>query len=187
MRIADFYAVFRSPLGWGIGFFVMRAGYPLLGQPKRRVPTGVPWYNTHNTPCNLPFLSRGPYAALLGGEGADLLERKEYPEGTKWSRNAIAVQELERRLEGYGLKGVVFGHVPAAFGIVDNVGYVHAGDHHLIKIDSGMAPEAGGHSGHLLIFPHPNQLVQLESQKVQAESGSVVEGKFVTTVLVEGK
>lgn len=121
------------------------------------------------------------YGPFLQGDGAEFLERKEFPEGTKWTTNPAAVRELERRLGGYGLRGAVFGHVPRAFGIEGEVGYSRPADRRLIKIDSGMAPEAGGHPGHIAIFPHPTELAGRPASEVHASSGGAT-----TTPLAEG-
>jgi hypothetical protein len=121
-------------------------------------------------------LTAATYSALLSGDGDEFLERKEYPEGTKWWRTPEAFTELEHRLDSYGLKGVVFGHSPTAFEISDGIGYHSPQDHRLIKIDSGMAPEAGGFAGHLLLFPNPKELSQTSPTNVHALVGSVTEG-----------
>ena len=127
----------------------------------------------------------GAYSTFLQADGLEFLERKDYPDGTKWSKNPDAERELERRLDGYGLKGVVFGHVPAAFGITDGIGYFSGSDHRLIKIDSGMAPEAGGFAGHLLVLPDPRELYG--AAPIQALSGTMANGRFQTGPLTAGQ
>ena len=66
----------------------------------------------------------------------------------------------KRGLSGDGLTGVVFGHQPEAFGLSGTVGPYSATDHRLVKIDSGMAPDAGAHPGCMLVFPKPQELTQ---------------------------
>ena len=131
-------------------------------------------------------LNSGGYGPFLQADGAELLERKEFPEGVKWTRNPDAARELERRLDGYGLKGAVFGHVPAAFGITDGAGWFSASDRRLIKIDSGMAPEAGGFAGHLLILPEPRGLSD-QIGTLHALSGTLSGGRFTAGPLAVGK
>ena len=126
------------------------------------------------------------YKTLADGDGADFLERKEYPDGVRWTTNPDAVRELERRLDCYGLRGAVFGHVPEAFGIEDNIGYSQASDHRLIKLDSGMAPEAGGNPGHLLVFPHPDELASATPSAVHAQVGHTVQGILKLEAPVDG-
>ncbi len=129
-------------------------------------------------------LRSGDYSALLRADGMELLERKEYPTGTKWWRTPEAFRTLEKRLHSYGLQGAIFGHCPLAFEIEDGIGYPSSKDHQLIKIDSGMAPEAGGFSGHLLLFPHPQELAG--TRATHALSISFEHGQTITTPLREG-
>lgn len=81
-----------------------------------------------------------------------ILEAKNW-----WKQSAVRAQ-YEQRLAAMGVFGVVQGHQPKAYGIVGDVGAIDGG--HLIKIDNGMAPEAGAHAGHLLVFPHPAEMTQ---------------------------
>jgi len=126
-------------------------------------------------------LMDGSYGPLLKGDGNEFLERKEYPVGTKWWKSPEAFVELERRLDEYGLRGVVFGHSPTAFDIEDGIGYPNPNDHRLIKIDSGMAPEAGGFAGHLLLLPRPQELSG--GVTLHALVGRAIQRKLVTAPL----
>jgi hypothetical protein len=51
---------------------------------------------------------------------------------------------------------VVFGHQPKAMKIADESGISRDG--RLIKIDNGMAPDAGSNDGSILVFPNPKEL-----------------------------
>jgi hypothetical protein len=87
-----------------------------------------------------------------------ILEKRDGGDGGKWWENPADVRELTVRLDRDGLYGVVFGHQPAAFGLEGAIGPYDPKDARLIKIDSGMAPDAGGHPGHLLLFTVPEEL-----------------------------
>jgi len=53
----------------------------------------------------------------------------------------------------------VFGHQPHAFGFKEKIGAVD--DFHLIKIDTGMAPDADESPGEILRFRRPADLLRL--------------------------
>lgn len=103
-------------------------------------------------------LRAGDYSNPLLLAPDSILEKKTDEDGDKWWKNKSEVKELKSRLAQAGLYGVVFGHQPTAFGLEGTVGTDDTKDARLIKIDSGMAPEAGGHPGHLLLFTAPEEL-----------------------------
>ncbi len=74
----------------------------------------------------------------------------------KWELDGPTVTSQLNRMNKLGLFGVVFGHQPGAFGIQGRSAAKAQG--HLIKIDNGMAPEAGGNPGSLLVFTSPKQM-----------------------------
>jgi hypothetical protein len=93
-----------------------------------------------------------------------ILEEKEETPGTKWYDDKTAVVSLEDRIAALQLYGVVFGHQPKAFGFKGKLGGV---DHlHIIKIDSGMAPDAENSPGEILRFKHPNDLIMMAKPRV---------------------
>ncbi len=124
--------------------------------------------------CHAGWVPRMPYANFVtkaqavlrsGDYGNDflldpdsILEKRADKDGRKWWESASEVQELESRLIADGLYGVVFGHQPDAFGLSGEIGPYSLSDARLIKIDSGMSPEAGAHPGHLLRFTVPDEL-----------------------------
>ncbi len=103
-----------------------------------------------------------------------ILEKKSGASGKKWWKSPDDVRDLEYRLDSYGLRGVVLGHQPGAFGLDEQVGAFHANreTNRFFKTDSGMAPvvagerDSGGtksardgYPGHLLLFTHPSELM----------------------------
>ena len=58
---------------------------------------------------------------------------------------------------------MVFGHQPAALGVVNEIAAVDA--LRVIKIDSGMNPDVGGNPGHLLVFTNPVELKSLTAPR----------------------
>ena len=86
---------------------------------------------------------------LLTGDGSAL-------EAKDWWKDPSARADLEARLDADGLYGVVQGHQPKAYGFPNAAGALDGG--RLVKIDGGMAPEAGAHTGVVLRFPQPAQL-----------------------------
>jgi hypothetical protein len=124
--------------------------------------------------CHAGWIPRMPYAdfvlksqaVLRAGDYGNgflidpdsILEKRLSRDGDKWWESAAEVQDLKNRLTQDGLYGVVFGHQPEAFGLSGTIGAFDAQDARLIKIDSGMSPEAGAHPGHLLQFTVPDEL-----------------------------
>lgn len=87
-------------------------------------------------------------------------------EAKKWELSSTTVNTLLQRLVNIGLYGVVFGHQPEAFGIEGRTAAKYGG--RLIKIDNGMAPEAGSHVGSLLVFANPQGMTAASFAAVQA-------------------
>jgi hypothetical protein len=95
-------------------------------------------------------LTRRAYSdGLLAGSDS-ILEAKD------WWKDAATRSTLEARLKANGMFGLVQGHQPKAYGLANQTGAIDGG--RLIKIDNGMAPEAGGNAGTLLIFTRPSEL-----------------------------
>lgn len=86
---------------------------------------------------------------LVTGDGS-ILEAKD------WWKDRGARSDLEDRLASDGIYGLVQGHQPKAYGFPNRTGSLDGG--RLVKIDNGMAPEAGSHAGSILRFPKPAQL-----------------------------
>ena len=105
---------------------------------------------------------------FLSGENS-ILEAKD------WWKSKSQREELVQRLAQNGIWGVVQGHQPGAYGIKNGIGAVESG--HLIKVDGGMAPEAGHHSGALLRFSKPSQMMlnQLPDLQVVSSKGKTKE------------
>ena len=76
----------------------------------------------------------------------------------------MLVQNLEARVRDIKLYGVVFGHQPKAFHFKDEIGAIN--NNRIIKIDTGMAPDASASPGEILRFPHPADLQRLAAPHV---------------------
>ena len=105
-------------------------------------------------------LNAGNYGDPLLSDEQSILEAK------KWETNPEQKNLLLSRLNANGFQGVVFGHQPKALGIKGKCGM--SSDGRLIKIDNGMAPEAGSHPGSMLEFLKPKDLNHFKSPKVKA-------------------
>lgn len=150
----------------GIGNF-LRA-MPLAARVGKVLFAHAGWY-----PENLPWtefvirsrrlLRAGLYGdAFITGEHSILEEKAETDSGgdpEKWYDDPVHVRKLEARIDTLHLYGVVFGHQPKAFHFKGEIGAVD--DFRLIKIDTGMAPDADGSPGEILHFPHPADLLRL--------------------------
>ena len=95
-------------------------------------------------------IARGAYSDpfLIGDDS--ILEAKD------WEKSPDTLQVLLSRLDSLALYGEVFGHQPGAFGIQGRSAAKAEG--RLIKIDNGMAPEAGSHPGSVLVFANPKEM-----------------------------
>lgn len=151
----------------GIGNF-LRA-MPAAARAGKFLFAHAGWY-----PENMPWtefvirarrlLRAGLYGdAFLTGDHSILEEKDEREPGgrdpEKWYDDPALVRKLEARIRALKLYGVVFGHQPKAFHFKDEIGAVD--DYHLIKIDTGMAPDADESPGEILRFPRPSDLRRL--------------------------
>lgn len=96
---------------------------------------------------------------VIGSQSYDddfLIGSNSILETKKWEQDPSLVKGLLSRMNQMGLYGIVFGHQPGAFGIQGRSAAKAQG--RLIKIDNGMAPEAGGNPGSLLVFTSPKQM-----------------------------
>ncbi len=98
-------------------------------------------------------LDQGNYGDPFLSDPNSCMEAKD------WWKDAATRQDMESRLAQNGMWGVVQGHQPDAYYMPGVCGSIDDG--HLIKIDNGMAPDAGSHPGHLLVFPHPAQMMAM--------------------------
>jgi hypothetical protein len=95
-------------------------------------------------------LSAGSYGDPLLSADDSILEAKD------WWKDPAARAALESRLVADGMYGLVQGHQPKAYGFSNRTGSLDGG--RLVKIDDGMAPEAGSHAGSILRFTKPSQM-----------------------------
>jgi hypothetical protein len=157
----------------GFGKFML--GLPLAARVGRFLFAHAGWYPANTTWSNFVNKARVTLSArnytddFITGSHSILEEKEETP-GTKWYDDKTAVMSLENRIGAIQLYGVVFGHQPKAFGFKGKLGGV---DHlHIIKIDSGMAPDAEDSSGEILRFKHPDDLLKMaepRADRVQAD------------------
>jgi hypothetical protein len=82
--------------------------------------------------------------------------KKSILEAKNWWKKDEARSSLLKRLEADGILGVVQGHQPGAYNINDRIGAVENG--RLVKIDTGMAPQAASSPGQILHIVHPAEL-----------------------------
>lgn len=105
-------------------------------------------------------LGSGAYGDDLLLAGDSILEAKD------WWKDPSARAALEARLTADGLYGLVQGHQPKAYGFPNRIGALDGG--RLVKIDGGMAPEAGAHAGAILRFSNPSQMNAAAPADMQA-------------------
>ena len=101
------------------------------------------------------LLSIGSYGDPLFIGNDSILEAKGW-----WKKSADRATYLQR-LSANGMSGIVQGHQPSAYNIVNRIGAIEGGK--MVRIDTGMAPEAGGTPGQMLLFPNP---IQMDSDSV---------------------
>lgn len=101
-----------------------------------------------------------------------VLESKDW-----WTAGTAQRARLESVLSSSGLMGLVFGHQPSALNVKGAC--ARSSDGRLIKIDNGMAPEAGAHLGSVLVFPQPAQLSGLALPAV----GTIISGSAQMSAL----
>jgi len=138
-------------------------------------PTNTPW--ARFTGHAKTLLQQGRYDdPFITGEHSILEEKDEIPLGgdapEKWYDNDSAVQSLELRLHAQNMYGVVFGHQPRAFGFKEKIGAVDG--FRLIKIDTGMAPDASESAGEILRFKHSSDLLRAvppDADRMLADGG----------------
>lgn len=94
---------------------------------------------------------------LIGANS--ILEMKD------WEKDSSMIQILLKRMDSMGIFGIVFGHQPKAFNIEGRSAAKENG--RLIKIDNGMPPEGGSHSGSLLVFMKPEQMNTLSYPEIK--------------------
>jgi hypothetical protein len=108
-------------------------------------------------------------ASSLGGGayGDDLLQADDsILEAKDWWKDPAARTALEARLTSDGMYGLVQGHQPKAYGFPNQIGALDG--RRLVKIDGGMAPDAGGHAGGMLRFTSPAQMNAAAPADMQA-------------------
>ena len=105
-------------------------------------------------------LASGNYGDSFFIGDNSILEAKDW-----WADDSLRSQ-LEANLAANDFFGVVFGHQPGALGVkgFDAI----STDEKIIKIDSGMAPEAGSNPGALIVFTHPADMNLLAPAHVKS-------------------
>lgn len=86
-------------------------------------------------------------------------------EAKDWEKDSSTWPNFVNGLSQNGFFGVVFGHQPGAFKIKARTAAKANG--HLIKVDNGMAPEAGSNPGSLMVFTNPSQMNQFVYPDIQ--------------------
>jgi hypothetical protein len=174
----------------GFGKFLLRM--PLAARVGKYLFAHAGWYPAHMRWPDFVarakrLLADGKYGdGLITGEHSILEEKEETAPGSdtpeKWYDDPDAVRSLEARLTAQNLYGVVFGHQPHAFGFKAKIGGVD--NLRLIKIDTGMSPDADESDGEILCFKHPTDLLRSaapdaerlladgEHSKIKVKSGS---------------
>lgn len=98
-------------------------------------------------------------------ENEFILGENSILEAKKWELEDTHVRSILQRLDSEKIFGLVFGHQPNGFKAKNRIAAKYGG--RLIKIDQGMAPEAGGNKGSLLVFPQPTQLLEAKYPSIQ--------------------
>ncbi|MDE2141599.1 MAG: metallophosphoesterase [Elusimicrobia bacterium] len=113
------------------------------------------------------FKSAASAALGSGAYGDDLLQADDsILEAKDWWKDPSARAALEAKLTADGMYGLVQGHQPKAYGFPNRIGALDGG--RLVKIDGGMAPEAGSHPGGMLRFSNPSQMNAAAPADLQA-------------------
>ncbi len=107
---------------------------------------------------------------LQGGDYSNpfLIGPESVLQAKNWWANPNSRQDLESRLYLNHFYGVVFGHQPEALSTSNHStrDSIAAADQlRLIKVDSGMNPNAGGYAGHLLVFTQPSDLSKMQAPR----------------------
>lgn len=103
-----------------------------------------------------PLLQAGNYADSLLQGPTSILEAKAW-----WETDSATRETLESRLAASSLTGLVFGHQPGALNV--RASDAVSSDGKLIKVDNGMAPEAGANPGSVLVFENPTEMSNLNA------------------------
>lgn len=112
------------------------------------------------------FSSQAQKVLVAQNYGSDfLIGNSSILEAKDWEKNSSMLTPMITRMNTAGLFGIVFGHQPKAFGVQGRSASKMGG--RLIKIDSGMAPEAGSHPGSLLVFTTPAQMNQMAYPQIK--------------------
>ena len=164
----------------GIGKFLLRM--PLAARIGRFLFAHAGWYPDHVKWADFVARAKGTLIAgkygdpFITGAHSILEEKEETPPGSddpeKWYDDPKLVKTLEARLSAVGLYGVIFGHQPHAFGFKTKIGAVD--NLRIIKIDTGMAPDADESAGEILRFRHPADLLKLaapDADRLKADGG----------------
>ena len=112
----------------------------------------------------------------FGAKAKKTLQEEEYDssfvigeqsilEAKDWWESPKTRTELLARLAQDGMIGVVHGHQPKAYGLKHQIGSLENG--RLIKLDVGMAPEAGENEGAMLKFPKPETFTSPQTPESQ--------------------
>lgn len=157
----------------GIGNFLR--SLPIAARVGRYLLAHAGWYPAQTTWEEFTkkahtLLQAGSYGdEFVTGKHSILEEKDEVPAGgtaaIKWYDDPGSVKVLETRLAALHLYGVVMGHQPKAFGFIGKIGA--ADSLHIIKVDTGMAPDAENGPGELLCFKHPAELTQLAAPEAE--------------------
>lgn len=160
------------------GFGKLMLGMPLAARVGKFLFAHAGWYPADTAWSSFvsqaqTCLNARDYANDFITGPHSILEQKNEKEGdedTKWYEEPAAVKTLEDRIAALGFWGVVFGHQPHAFKFKAKLGGVD--DLHIIKIDSGMAPDAEDSPGEILRFKHPGDLLKMaapDADRLQAD------------------
>jgi hypothetical protein len=106
-------------------------------------------WNTFKTQAQALLANASYDDAMITGSNS-ILEAKD------WWQNQSARTSFLANLTNSGMEGVVQGHQPSAYDIQDSIGSIEGG--RMIRIDTGMAPDAAASPGMILHFIHPAQL-----------------------------
>jgi hypothetical protein len=147
------------------GYGKLMLGMPLAARVGKFIFAHAGWYPADTNWSSFvsqaqTILNAHDYANdFITGDHSILEEKEE--NGTKWYDDPKSVKSLESRIAALGFYGVVFGHQPKAFGFEGKLGGV---DHlHIIKIDSGMAPDAEDSPGEILHFKNPGDFLNMDA------------------------
>ena len=95
-----------------------------------------------------------------------LVGKNSVLEAKNWWDDSDDRQSALNRMSKAGIYGAVFGHQPKALGVKRKIGSINGG--RFIKVDTGMAPEAGSNDGQLLEFTFPEDLIAEKPARISA-------------------